>query len=85
MSGPKCDLHPNEEGVDGKHGAVAVDGVENCVREVRRQIGAGADWIKVSDAKAHQRETLTFYILMLPPGTKIYAGQSLFWLLSVRF
>ena len=24
-----------------------VDGVNECVREVRRQIGAGADWIKV--------------------------------------
>lgn len=24
-----------------------VDGVDECVREVRRQIGAGADWIKV--------------------------------------
>jgi len=30
-------------------GAVAVDGVHECVKEVRKQIGAGADWVKVVD------------------------------------
>ncbi|PVG01868.1 hypothetical protein CPB86DRAFT_812136 [Serendipita vermifera] len=33
--------------VDGKSGADPASGVEECVRVVRRQIGAGADWIKI--------------------------------------
>jgi imidazolonepropionase-like amidohydrolase len=45
--GPKSTLHPAQEGIDGVRGAEVVDGVDECVREVRRQIGAGADWIKV--------------------------------------
>ena len=40
-------LRPAQEGIDGVRGAEVVDGVDECVREVRRQIGAGADWIKV--------------------------------------
>lgn len=28
-------------------GAEVADGVDECVKAVRRQIGAGADWIKV--------------------------------------
>lgn len=38
----------HQEGVDGVMGAEVADGVDECVRAVRRQIGAGADWIKVS-------------------------------------
>jgi hypothetical protein len=45
--GPKSTLHPAQEGINGVKGAEVVDGVDDCVREVRRQIGAGADWIKV--------------------------------------
>lgn len=45
--GPKSTLYPSQEGIDGIKGAVSVDGVDACVREVRKQIGAGADWIKV--------------------------------------
>jgi hypothetical protein len=37
----------NTEGVEGITGAEAVDGKERCRAAVRRQIGAGADWIKV--------------------------------------
>lgn len=28
-------------------GAEVADGLDGCIREVRRQVGAGADWIKV--------------------------------------
>lgn len=35
------------EGVEPPQGAVEVSGAEAMVREVRRQIGGGADWIKV--------------------------------------
>lgn len=45
--GPKSTLHPAQEGINGVKGAEVVDGVDECVKEVRRQIGAGADWIKV--------------------------------------
>ncbi|KAG8942680.1 hypothetical protein FRC00_011670, partial [Tulasnella sp. 408] len=44
--GPKSRIHPSAEGVDGKHGAEVADGEAECIRAVRRQIGAGADWIK---------------------------------------
>ena len=47
LLGPKSMLHPAQEGIDGVKGAEVADGVDDCVREVRRQIGAGADWIKV--------------------------------------
>lgn len=47
VAGPRSSLYPAQEGIDGVKGAEPVDGTENCVREVRRQIGAGADWIKV--------------------------------------
>jgi len=40
-------LHPAQEGIDGLKGVEVADGVDDCVKEVRRQIGAGADWIKV--------------------------------------
>jgi len=49
LLGPKSSLYPAQEGIDGVKGAVAVDGVHECVKEVRKQIGAGADWIKVVD------------------------------------
>ncbi|KAF8799600.1 hypothetical protein BYT27DRAFT_7234400 [Phlegmacium glaucopus] len=45
--GPKSTLYPAQEGIDGIKGAESVDGVDACVREVRKQIGGGADWIKV--------------------------------------
>ncbi|CAA7264934.1 unnamed protein product [Cyclocybe aegerita] len=45
--GPRSSLYPHQEGIDGVRGAEPVDGVEECVKEVRKQIGAGADWIKV--------------------------------------
>ena len=37
----------NVEGVEGITGAEVVDGKEGCRAAVRRQVGAGADWIKV--------------------------------------
>ncbi|KAJ7779147.1 hypothetical protein B0H16DRAFT_806547 [Mycena metata] len=45
--GPKNSIHMNTEGVEGVVGAEAADGPAECVRAVRRQIGAGADWIKI--------------------------------------
>ncbi|KAJ7176851.1 hypothetical protein C8R46DRAFT_1346787 [Mycena filopes] len=45
--GPKSSIHMNTEGVEGVVGAEAADGPAECVRAVRRQIGAGADCIKI--------------------------------------
>jgi len=39
----------NVEGVEGMTGAEAADGRGECRKVVRRQIGAGADWIKVQN------------------------------------
>lgn len=46
-TGPKSSLHVNKEGVDGVTGVEVADGINECIKAVRRQIGAGADWIKV--------------------------------------
>ncbi|KAF9237060.1 hypothetical protein BU15DRAFT_49217 [Melanogaster broomeanus] len=46
--GPKSSLYVNQEGIDGITGAEVADGRDECSKAVRRQIGAGADWIKVS-------------------------------------
>ena len=46
--GPRNPLYPNRSGVEDIIGAEIADGVEGCVKAVRRQIGAGADWVKVS-------------------------------------
>jgi hypothetical protein len=43
-------LHPSCPGVEGVMGAEPADGVDGCIREVRRQIGVGADWVKVKNA-----------------------------------
>ncbi|THH19371.1 hypothetical protein EW146_g1793 [Bondarzewia mesenterica] len=53
--GPKSNLYVNREGIDGVTGAEAADGKDECVRAVRRQIGAGADWIKVRYMQANYR------------------------------
>uniref|UniRef100_D8Q271 Amidohydrolase-related domain-containing protein n=1 Tax=Schizophyllum commune (strain H4-8 / FGSC 9210) TaxID=578458 RepID=D8Q271_SCHCM len=45
--GPKSNVHLNQEGVEGITGAEAASGPQACVEVVRRQIGAGADWIKL--------------------------------------
>jgi len=45
--GPKNATRPSAVGVDGKYGVDVADGVDQCVKVVRRHIGAGADWIKV--------------------------------------
>ncbi|KAJ7881117.1 hypothetical protein B0H14DRAFT_3082648 [Mycena olivaceomarginata] len=44
---PKGSIHFNKEGVESIVGAEAADGPDECIRAVRKQIGAGADWIKV--------------------------------------
>ncbi|GJJ13487.1 hypothetical protein Clacol_007741 [Clathrus columnatus] len=44
--GPKGVHNMNKEGVDGITGAEAADGPSQCRQAVRRQVGAGADWIK---------------------------------------
>ncbi|PFH49041.1 hypothetical protein AMATHDRAFT_148574 [Amanita thiersii Skay4041] len=45
--GPKSGIHFSTEGVEGITGAEAADGKDECVKAVRRQIGAGADWVKI--------------------------------------
>ncbi|KAI0640141.1 hypothetical protein C8Q77DRAFT_1214451 [Trametes polyzona] len=45
--GPRSNLHLHQDGVEGVTGAEFVDGEAECVKAVRRQVGAGADWIKV--------------------------------------
>lgn len=45
--GPKNLTSPSAIGVDGKYGVDVADGVSECVKVVRRHIGAGTDWIKV--------------------------------------
>jgi hypothetical protein len=40
-------LYPSRDGVEGVMGAKVADGVDGCIREVRRQVGVGSDWIKV--------------------------------------
>ncbi|KAH9930990.1 uncharacterized protein B0H18DRAFT_930105 [Fomitopsis serialis] len=46
--GPKSAIHLNQEGIEGITGGEVVDGEVECMKAVRRQIGAGADWIKVN-------------------------------------
>ncbi|KAK7051468.1 hypothetical protein VNI00_004442 [Paramarasmius palmivorus] len=54
--GPKSMLYPSQEGVDGVTGAEVADGIDGCVKAVRRQIGAGADWVKIyADYKPRSR------------------------------
>ncbi|KAI0713110.1 hypothetical protein C8T65DRAFT_717820 [Cerioporus squamosus] len=45
--GPKSSLHLHQDGIEGVTGAQFVDGEAECIRAVRKQVGAGADWIKV--------------------------------------
>ncbi|KAG9308993.1 hypothetical protein JVU11DRAFT_11297 [Chiua virens] len=45
--GPKGDINVHKEGIDGITGADVADGPDDCIKAVRRQIGAGADWIKI--------------------------------------
>ncbi|KAK0205163.1 hypothetical protein DFS33DRAFT_1373683 [Desarmillaria ectypa] len=45
--GPKSSIHPHSEGIEGVTGAEVADGIDECVKVVRRQVGAGVDWIKV--------------------------------------
>lgn len=47
VTGPKSAIHVHQEGIQGITGAEVADGKEECTKAVRRQIGAGADWIKV--------------------------------------
>ncbi|KAJ7761457.1 hypothetical protein B0H14DRAFT_3116907 [Mycena olivaceomarginata] len=54
LTGPKGSIHFNKEGVESIVGAEAADGPDECIRAVRKQIGAGADWIKPSSTPAHQ-------------------------------
>ncbi|KAI0673847.1 hypothetical protein C8Q78DRAFT_1068083 [Trametes maxima] len=45
--GPKSNLHLHQEGVEGVTGAELADGEVECAKAVRKQVGAGADWIKL--------------------------------------
>ncbi|PSR72038.1 hypothetical protein PHLCEN_2v12068 [Hermanssonia centrifuga] len=46
--GPKNKLYPNQTGVQGIYGTEPADGEIECRKAVRRQVGAGADWIKIA-------------------------------------
>ncbi|KAL0577826.1 hypothetical protein V5O48_004154 [Marasmius crinis-equi] len=53
---PKSSIYPHQEGINGVVGAESADGVDGCVREVRKQIGTGADWVKIyADYKPRSR------------------------------
>jgi hypothetical protein len=79
-TGPKSYLHLNREGIDGVTGVDAADGTQECIKAVRRQIGAGADWIKVivtfchNQAKALIRNISPVSIL-IATILQIYAGM----------
>ncbi|KAF5384786.1 hypothetical protein D9615_000885 [Tricholomella constricta] len=45
--GPKSSLFPSKNVIEGVTGAEAADGVDECIKTVRKQVGAGADWIKI--------------------------------------
>ncbi|KZV65481.1 hypothetical protein PENSPDRAFT_745071 [Peniophora sp. CONT] len=54
--GPRSTIHPSQTGIDGIIGADVVDGETECLKAVRRQIGAGVDWIKIyADYKVRSR------------------------------
>lgn len=55
-AGPKSSLYLNKEGIDSVTGVDAADGTQECIKAVRRQIGAGADWIKVIVTFCHNHE-----------------------------
>ncbi|KAI9066480.1 hypothetical protein FKP32DRAFT_1664791 [Trametes sanguinea] len=46
--GPKSNLHLHQDGIDRVTGAEFADGEAECIKAVRKQVGAGADWIKMS-------------------------------------
>jgi hypothetical protein len=43
-------LYPSIPGIEGVMGSEPADGVDGCIREVRKQVGVGADWVKVKNA-----------------------------------
>ncbi|KAI0373138.1 hypothetical protein BV20DRAFT_962930 [Pilatotrama ljubarskyi] len=45
--GPRSNLHLHQDGVECVTGAQFVDGEAECIKAVRKQVGAGADWIKI--------------------------------------
>jgi imidazolonepropionase-like amidohydrolase len=61
--GPKSSLYLNQEGINGVTGVDVADGTQECIKAVRRQIGAGADWIKV---------IVTFHHYNFGQGAHIY-------------
>jgi hypothetical protein len=48
LPGPRNRLYPDRDGVEDVMGAEVADGELGCRVAVRRQVGAGADWIKVT-------------------------------------
>lgn len=74
--GPKSSLYLSRDGVEGVMGAKVADGVDGCIREVRRQIGVGSDWIKVPVYVPLLR---IVYVSKRSPENvsfQIYAGES---------
>lgn len=53
--GPKSALHLHQDGVEGVTGAEFVDDEAECRRAVRKQVGAGADWIKARRSRSPVR------------------------------
>ncbi|KAI0095185.1 hypothetical protein BDY19DRAFT_902185 [Irpex rosettiformis] len=48
--GPKNKLYPERSSIEGVFGAEVADGITACKVAVRRQVGAGADWIKLTSS-----------------------------------
>jgi hypothetical protein len=43
QTGPGSSSYSSSPGVEGVMGSEPVDGVDGCIREVRKQVGVGAD------------------------------------------
>lgn len=73
----------NKEGIDGVTGAEVADGTDECIKAVRRQIGAGADWIKVIFAVILH---LNYSMALIYTGSfgnrSMQVNELLFWLRS---
>ena len=79
MSGPKNKLYPDRDGVEGIMGAEVVDGETECRKAVRRQIGAGADWVKVCSRPPSQVLSPSPRLPVIPIRVfillQVYAGK----------
>ncbi|KAG8852493.1 hypothetical protein FRB96_008681 [Tulasnella sp. 330] len=71
--GPKSELHPHDEGVDGVQGADTADGEAECRKVIRRQVGAGADWIKIYGEALNEDQLSRSRLEAVSPRTGNYS------------